>query len=123
MHSISNAKGEKRCDVEKAFIDWVDALGGARGSEGEDDEDLVEQQAQEVLRAVRGLLEQLIRVGVVSYALYLQRMIARGDTVERGGAVSYLFLLPPDSAFLLTSTHNATVPVIPSSAAENGPVV
>lgn len=57
---------EGRVDVEKAFIEWVDRGGGGDdGGEG------------------RMLLEELIRVGVVSYSLYLQRMIARGETEER----------------------------------------
>lgn len=59
------------CDVEAGFMKWVDGSVPERRRTG----------------VVRGLLSELIRVGAVSYSLYLQRMIARGETEEREGVV------------------------------------
>ncbi|KAM0749703.1 hypothetical protein T439DRAFT_381275 [Meredithblackwellia eburnea MCA 4105] len=64
--SGSTSAGRTKMDVEAAFILWVDK-GAASWSK--------------VL--VASLLSELIRVGVVSYSLYLQRMIARGETELR----------------------------------------
>lgn len=67
--SGSSSSGRSKLDVEAAFIGWID-----RGLAPWDS------------ASVAGLLAELVRVGVVSYSLYLQRMIARGET-EQGHEV------------------------------------
>lgn len=59
------AEAKPKMDIEAAFIGWVD-----RGLAPWDS------------AAVGGLLAELVRVGVVSYSLYFQRMIARGETEQ-----------------------------------------
>ncbi|KAK4057288.1 RNA polymerase II mediator complex subunit [Microbotryomycetes sp. JL221] len=59
-------------DVETNFIEWVDKGASCGGSRRGSDE------------SIRMLLEELIRVRVVSFSLYLQRMIARGETEWTG---------------------------------------
>ncbi|KAL8280716.1 hypothetical protein RQP46_007039 [Phenoliferia psychrophenolica] len=66
--------GRSKLDAEAAFIGWID-----RGLAPWDS------------AAVAGLLAELVRVGVVSYSLYLQRMIARGET-EQGHETPSLHL-------------------------------
>ncbi|KAI5475649.1 Mediator complex, subunit Med12 [Pseudohyphozyma bogoriensis] len=61
-------------NVEAGFIRWIDdGMVGDRW-------------------AVTSLLAELIRGGVMSYSLYLQKMIARGETEQRKGACPSLHL-------------------------------
>ncbi|KAK4705575.1 protein SPA2, partial [Phenoliferia sp. Uapishka_3] len=62
----SSTRNRNKLDVEAAFISWIDR-----------------RLAPWDTAAVSGLLAELVRVEVVSYSLYLQRMIARGETEQR----------------------------------------
>lgn len=73
-----------RLEIVKGFIDWLD-------------------KGVEVREEVKLLLAELIRSGVVDYALYLQKMIARGETEEQTGKVGWL---PSSVLFLLYSFSN-----------------
>ena len=70
--SLELQASNESCDVEAGFMKWVDGSVPERRRAG----------------VVRELLSELIRVRAVSYSLYLQRMIARGETEEREGVVS-----------------------------------
>lgn len=61
------ASTQPKTDIEAAFIGWLD-----QGPPPSHDD-------------VVDLLSEMIRVGVASYSLYLQRMIARGETEPRPG--------------------------------------
>lgn len=79
--SDTTSSGSTRTDVEAAFINWIDNnMGGVRVGTTDG--------------GVLKLLEELIRVGVISYSLYLQRMIARGETEDREGVVRCYLLFP-----------------------------
>lgn len=67
--SKGNALEREKVDVERSFMDWIDRT---------------TEWTKKGLKAVHSLLAELIRRGVLSYSLYLQRMIARGETEERG---------------------------------------
>lgn len=83
--------------MEKGFVEWVDGLvlPGEEAEEKEEGEEEEENGAKvgkgskrdEMVEGVRRLLEELCRSGVVAFSLYLQRMIARGETEERGEGV------------------------------------
>lgn len=92
------SRGESKRDiVERGFVEWVDGLklgGGEEAAVVEEGEvDMTGGSArsavgrQEMIEGVRRLLEELCRSGVVAFSLYLQRMIARGETEERGPGV------------------------------------
>lgn len=89
---------EKGVDVEKAFIGWTDAGMGYGGSA----ENVVEEG---LMRRVTKLLEELIQSGVMSYSLYLQRMIARGETEDRPGKVSSSDLFIHASRIAFANSH------------------
>ncbi|KAM0789234.1 hypothetical protein ACM66B_000077 [Microbotryomycetes sp. NB124-2] len=68
-HSLEDGQGLTPSDaVETTFIEWIDKQATSGGSRRGSEDD------------IRLLFEELIRVGVLSFSLYLQRMIARGET-------------------------------------------
>jgi mediator of RNA polymerase II transcription subunit 12 len=67
--SKASALDREKVDVERSFMDWIDRT---------------TEWTEKGLKAVHSLLAELIRRGVLSYSLYFQRMIARGETEERG---------------------------------------
>ncbi|ORY57990.1 hypothetical protein BCR35DRAFT_309518 [Leucosporidium creatinivorum] len=94
-------EGVRGGEVERGFVEWVDALvletpeeEKEEGEEDEEEEGGVEAEKErgnkreERVESVRRLLEELCRSGVVAFSLYLQRMIARGETEERGEGVT-----------------------------------
>ena len=90
-------RGEGKSDiVERGFVDWVDGLKLGGGEETVVEEGEVDMTGatkrgaegrKDAVEGVRRLLEELCRSGVVAFSLYLQRMIARGETEERGEGI------------------------------------
>ncbi|GAA6009562.1 hypothetical protein JCM11491_003607 [Sporobolomyces phaffii] len=91
---VSSSKGPH--GVTQAFVAWVDERHGERteggGGSGSKPNKQVGNRSD-----VRGLAEELMRVGAIGYGNYMQKMIARGETeqvsVEGGRESVHLWIL------------------------------
>ncbi|GAA6061332.1 hypothetical protein JCM10212_003222 [Sporobolomyces blumeae] len=73
--------------VENAFVRWVDERYAPRRRAGTTSDDASVRDGPVGSRdEVRALADELIRSGALSYGGYLQRMIARGETVKGSSA-------------------------------------
>lgn len=85
------ALGRPKLDIAKLFIDWVDAsvIDTSMCQGGQSDARNKPSHRPECsIQDACILLEELVRQDVLSFSLYMQRMIARGETEPRRDGVS-----------------------------------
>ncbi|GAA5832581.1 hypothetical protein JCM3766R1_004251 [Sporobolomyces carnicolor] len=81
----SSSKGTK--DIAQAFVSWVDERFSHSAAEFQADAEPEKVKKQVGSRSdVRGLAEELMRVGALSFGQYMQKMIARGETERKRSA-------------------------------------
>lgn len=98
--------GNPKLDIEKLFIEWVDDSvleNAGKHTSAEESSHKPTRGASSSLEDTCRLLEELVRQDVLSFSLYMQRMIARGETEPRRDGVSQISSLGSETAVRLTS--------------------